>query len=122
VSTVVTNTGKVTGKEVVELYVSAPRKTLQKPTQELRAFGKTRLLKPGESETVKFTLSARDLASFDPTVSSWVVEAGNYTVSVGDSAAGPNSSVKMVVPRDLVVEKSQRLLSPAQEVKEIQPK
>ncbi len=79
----VANTGKAAGREVVQLYLSAPGK--DKPALELRAFTKTKLLKPGESEVVSFKLVPRDLASFDPASSSWVADAGTYTVKVGAS-------------------------------------
>jgi len=82
----VTNSGKAAGREVVQLYLSAPGKALPKPTLELKGFAKTKLLKPGESETVSFTLTARDLASFDAASSSWVAEAGTYTVKIGASS------------------------------------
>ena len=82
----VTNTGKIAGREVVQLYLSAPGKSLPKPALELKGFAKTKLLKPGESQTVSFTLQTRDLASFDAASSSWVAEAGSYTVKVGASS------------------------------------
>jgi beta-glucosidase len=59
---------------------------MPKPSLELRGFAKTKLLKPGESETLSFTLSPRDLASFDAASSAWVAEAGTYTVKVGASS------------------------------------
>jgi beta-glucosidase len=82
----VTNSGKAAGREVVQLYLSAPGKSMPKPSLELRGFAKTKLLKPGESETLSFTLSPRDLASFDAASSAWVAEAGTYTVKVGASS------------------------------------
>jgi beta-glucosidase len=83
----VTNTGKLAGREVVQMYVSAPSPSLPKPALELRGFAKTRLLAPGASEVLTFTLSPRDLASFDAASSSWKVDAGTYTVKIGASSA-----------------------------------
>jgi beta-glucosidase len=80
------NTGKASGREVVQLYVSAPGKSMPKPAIELRGFAKTKTLSPGESQTLTFTLTPRDLASFDEASSSWVAEAGIYTVKIGASS------------------------------------
>jgi beta-glucosidase len=80
------NAGKVAGREVVQLYVSAPGKTMPKPAIELKGFAKTRTLAPGESQVLTFQLAPRDLASFDETSSSWVAEAGTYSVKIGASS------------------------------------
>jgi beta-glucosidase len=85
-SVTVNNVGDHEGREVVQLYLSAPEKGLPKPTLELKGFAKTRTLKPGESDTLHFTLTARDLASFDAVSSSWLAEAGTYTVRIGASS------------------------------------
>ena len=83
VSVTVKNTGKVAGKQVAQVYVTAPKGAYEKPAKELKAFGKTRELKPGESQTLKMTLEKRDLASFDEVNSQWKVDAGNYLFQVG---------------------------------------
>lgn len=83
VSVIVKNTGKVAGKQVAQIYVTAPKGAYEKPAKELKAFGKTRELKPGESQTLKMTLEKRDLASFDEANSQWKVDAGNYLFQVG---------------------------------------
>ena len=87
VSVTVKNTGAREGKEVVELYVSAPdNKAANKPAKELKAFAKTKALKAGESETITMTVKAADLASFDEAASAWVVAEGEYQFLVGASA------------------------------------
>lgn len=83
VSVTIKNTGKVAGKEVAEVYVTAPKGAYEKPAKELKTFGKTKLLKPGESQTLKMTLEKRDLASFDEANSQWKVDAGNYLFKIG---------------------------------------
>ena len=82
-SITVKNMGKVAGKEVAQLYLSAPGKSMEKPVSELKGFTKTKLLAPGESQTLTFKLNARDLASFDANRSAWVAESGNYMVKIG---------------------------------------
>ena len=86
-SVTVTNTGSLAGKEVVEVYVSAPSGGLEKPSRELKAFGKTKSLAPGESQTLSFTVPAYDLASFNEAASAWQTAAGNYQVLFGASVA-----------------------------------
>ena len=89
VSVRVTNTGKWTGKEVVQLYYAAPWGKLQKPARCLGAFQKTRLLEPGESETVEMSFAVSDMASFDDlgkiAPSAWALEKGRYALYVGMS-------------------------------------
>ena len=86
VNITVKNTGKVSGKEVAQVYVTAPKGKLEKPAQELKGFAKTRELKPGESQALTIAIAHRDLASFDEAGSQWLAEAGTYTFRIGSSS------------------------------------
>ena len=108
----VTNSGKRAGKEVVQLYVGAPSKNLEKPESELRGFAKTKLLEPGQSQTLSFTINASDLASFDPAASAWVAEAGTYTLKIGASVLNIRQSAKFELKKETVVEKVNKVLLP----------
>ena len=98
VKVVVKNSGERGGKEVVELYVSAPdNKSANKPVKELKAYAKTRLLKPGESDTVTLRLKATDLASFDEETSAWVVAEGEYQFLIGASSQDIKATLSATV-------------------------
>jgi beta-glucosidase len=98
VNVTVKNTGNREGKEVVELYVSAPdNKAANKPVKELKAFAKTKNLKPGESETLILKVNTADLASFDEAASAWVVAEGEYQFMVAASAQDIKATLKAPV-------------------------
>ena len=82
----VTNTGKVTGKEIVELYVHDAQTGIARPEQELKKFEKVEL-KPGASQVVRFQLSFRDFAYFDVRSNDWQIQPGTFEVRVGGSSA-----------------------------------
>lgn len=119
VQATVKNTGKVAGKEVVQLYISAPQKELEKPSEELRAFKKTKLLDPGESQTVSMKLNPMDLASFDETSSSWIVEKGKYKLKIGTSSNNIKLISSINVGNDIIVQKVSNALSPKQKFKKL---
>ena len=83
VRVLVTNVGKVPGREVVQVYVTAPEGRLTKPYRELRGFGKTRLLAPGEEENLTIEIPTFSLASYDEAKAAYVMEAGDYIVRIG---------------------------------------
>jgi len=115
----ITNTGKVAGKEVVQLYISAPGKTLNKPDEELKGFAKTRLLKAGESETISLNINARDIASYDTKAASWIAEPGTYTLKIGASSENIKTKAAFTVANEILVEKLSNLLVPKVAINEL---
>jgi beta-glucosidase len=79
------NTGKTSGKEVVQLYVAAPPGRLLRADRELRRFAKIEL-GPGEGGTIAFELGFRDFAYYDPEIGGWYVETGEYRILVCKNA------------------------------------
>ena len=112
VSITIKNTGAVAGKEVAQVYVQAPAGKLEKPVQELKAFAKTRELKPGESQTLTMTIPVRDLASFDEAGSQWLTEAGTYTFCIGNSSRNLPCSASLKLAE--YTEKTSNALAPQQ--------
>jgi beta-glucosidase len=104
VSFKVTNSGNNVGKEAPQLYISAPDGKLEKPALELKAFGKTRELKPGQKETFNFFIDPKDIASFDESTSSWIVEKGTYQFKVGSSSQDIRGTLDFKVDKDIVAE------------------
>lgn len=107
----ITNNGSKAGKEVAELYISAPGKDMAKPAKELKGFVKTNLLKPGEKQQISFTVNKTDLASFDESSNSWVVESGNYTAQVGASSEDIRQNTTFKVEGE-TIEKVHQVLTP----------
>ncbi len=113
----VKNTGSVSGKEVVQLYYSAPEGLLKKPALELAAFKKTKLLAPDESETLALSFDVNDMASFDDLgkieKSAFVLEGGEYRFFVGNSVRSTRKLLyKYIVPETVVIKKCKQLLRP----------
>ena len=108
----VKNAGKVAGKEVVQVYVAAPGKDMDKPAKELRGFAKTKKLQPGESETVTIDIPYKNLASFNEVDSQWQVEAGDYKVMVAKNAADTKPLTVIVNEKAEVTSKVRPCLLP----------
>lgn len=83
----VKNIGNFSGKEVVQIYVSAPEGKLDKPYQELVAYSKTKELKPGDSERLDIFFDATSMASYDMDIASYILEAGKYIIRVGNCSS-----------------------------------
>jgi beta-glucosidase len=109
----------VAGREVVELYLTAPKGKLDKPSLELKAFAKTGLLSPGTSETVTLILNTKDLASFDTDHLSWIATAGSYEIKIGASSEDIKLSKSFKLEKDLVVEKVTNALAPTVVINEL---
>ena len=87
ISASVKNTGKVSGKEVVQVYASLPGGTLEKEAHRLAAYAKTAELKPGETEEVTMEVTVDALTSYDEESAAWILEKGFYGIWIGNSLA-----------------------------------
>lgn len=101
VSVTVKNTGNVAGKEVVQLYVSAPMGMMEKPAQELKAFAKTRTLQPGEQQVLMMKVSDRELSSYDENAQQWVTDKGDYQIHISSDVETPRATLRYSVPKTL---------------------
>ena len=100
----VTNTGDVAGKEVVEIYFSAPEGELLKPYQELIAYGKTDEIAPGESQTMTIAFQTAEMSSYSETQAAYILEAGDYIIRVGNSSRNTVPAAKITLDATAVTE------------------
>ncbi len=114
----ITNTGSVAGREVVQLYLQAPAGTIDKPVHELKAFGKTGILQPGQKQTLRFVLTPKDLASFNTKTSSWVADAGVYIVKAGASSLNTLQTGSFELRNPVVVEQCHKVMAPLKPINE----
>ncbi|HWS00525.1 MAG TPA: glycoside hydrolase family 3 C-terminal domain-containing protein, partial [Prolixibacteraceae bacterium] len=122
VTVTVKNSGKVPGKEVVQLYLAAPDASMEKPAHELKGFGKTKLLQPGETQQLSFELDAKALASFRSGISAWVADQGDYQVRIGASSKDIRLKAAFNVPKEILAEKVHDVLYPNFAMKELSRK
>lgn len=106
---------------MVELYLSAPAKKLDKRQEELKGFAKTRLLEPGQSQIVQIMLDEDALASFDTGMTRWVAEPGTYQVKIGVSAEDIRLTKAFTLNNELELPKLNKVLVPSAEIKERKP-
>ncbi len=112
------------GKEVAEVYVSAPWGTLDKEYQSLAGFAKTKCLAPGETDKVRVTFDICALSSYRESDASYVLEAGDYVVRVGNSSRNTTPCVILVLEEEIVVSKHQNICKvqkPFEELKAPKP-
>ena len=120
-SAIVKNTGAVyAGKEVVQVYYSAPAGDLPKPYQELAAFAKTRLLAPNESEKVEIAFPVKDMASYCEACAAWVLEAGEYVIRVGTDSRSTEIAAVLTLSQTIKTEILKNLFADTDPVQEIQ--
>ena len=119
VSLTVTNTGKVEGKEIVQLYLNTPSSEIEKPEEELKSFAKTKLLKPGESQQITFELDEKSLASFWSGKSAWVADKGNYEIRIGSSSKNIRLKANFTLNEEIIVEEVEDVLHPNVHIKEL---
>ena len=101
----VENTGEIyPARQVVQVYLSAPSGRLEQPLQRLAAFGKTRLLAPGEEETLTLRFHLRDLAAYDRENHRYVLEKGHYYIRVGVSSRNTNVAGALYLPESVTTE------------------
>lgn len=108
----VKNTGNCAGKESVQVYVKAPAGGLEKPAKELKAFAKTKLLQPGESEVVTLSWKLMDMASLNEKSSSWELPKGTYQWMVGASSADVRCTVIQKVSKAQKVKVHNAMIPP----------
>ena len=107
----VKNTGALKGKEVVQVYVSAPSRNIEKPYQELKAFAKTRELEPGEVQELSFCIKAESLASYSEEKAAWILEKGAYILRMGKSSRKTCVFGKILLEEDVITKQVKNLFA-----------
>lgn len=115
----VKNTGQLAGRQVIQLYISAPNKKIDKPQQELKAFAKSKLLASGESEQIHFIIEAKDLASYYSEQTAWITDAGKYSVRIGFSSRNIQKTGNFALKKERVIEKTNKVLLPEKSINEM---
>lgn len=115
----VTNTGLYPGKEVAQLYLSAPAGELSREYQSLAAFGKTRLLAPGSAEALDLAFDLRQLASYREADNCMVLAPGEYLLRLGNSSRNTQVVGSLCLPREIIVSRHQSICPPRQPIPEL---
>ncbi len=122
----VVNTGAAAGRHVVQVYFSAPQGKLGRPARELAAFGKTRVLGPGEEETLTLAFDIDRMAAYDDSGATghpyaWVLEAGDYGILVGDDVRSARPVFTYTLTETFVTEQLEQALAPIRPFDRIRP-
>ena len=113
---VVKNTGAHPGREVVQVYVSAPDGKLEKPFQELKGYAKTKELAPGEEETAVICFATESLASYDEEQASWILEPGTYWLRVGTNSRNTAVAAALALEKTVITQQLKNCLVPAEKI------
>jgi beta-glucosidase len=118
----VQNIGKMYGgKEVVQVYYSAPDGVLAKPYQELIAFKKTDFLVPRETEDIAITFDIKDMASYSEKEAAWILEKGDYIIRVGNSSENTAPVAVITIEEDKKTQIGKNLFKLDCQLEEIEP-
>lgn len=110
------------GKEVVQIYYSAPDGRLEKPYQELAAFAKTELLNPGEKQVLMIRFGMKEMASYDAENQAWVLEAGEYVIRIGNSSRNTKAAAVIKLDRSVKTVQLGDALKEQEEIDELSSK
>ena len=119
VENVTENADTVAGKEVAEVYVSAPEGDLEQPYQKLVDFEKTELLESGASQEITFEIPFADFASYDEEQAAYVLEPGDYYIRVGSSSRDTHVAGCFRVEDEILVEQLSNELEISENSKEV---
>ena len=108
---VINTSREFSGKEVIQIYVSAPEENLEKPYQELLNYRKTKCLAPGEKEQITIPLPFSELTSYDEESASYLIEAGDYYIRLGNSSRHTKIIGKITVPATIITARYKNRMS-----------
>lgn len=117
----VTNTGKHSGRQVVQVYCSQPKGNIEKPYQILVGFGKTGKLKPGECEDVTIKIPVMPFCSFDEDTTAWTMEKGDYLLRVGDNSRDTKLCGKIVLDKTTIIKRVVKVMEPTKNLEFLTP-
>lgn len=117
----ISNIGKFAGKEVAQIYCAAPKTNLPKPENELKYFVKSNLLKPGETQKFSVKIESINLSSFDPSLSAWTLEKGEYQLLLGNSSQNILQKSYITIDETQIIEKVNDVLYPNKKLNELIP-
>lgn len=116
----VTNTGKVSGREVVQIYASCPQKNLTKEYRRLVGFAKSGLLAPGKSEDVEIIIPIYAFASYSEKAPGWLMDCGTYGFFMGNSLQNAQFSASVELTKNILLEKTDNICPLKEELKELE--